>query len=1276
MGILKENRTVILFSLLCLLAVGYSFFEWNSFRNTPTEDEKIQLASKSVSDAYNTFQQFLFDFTSHSTSFAEAVKNEVTNENLEKSASSLLDYDYNFWGTVIFKEGERVLWNGFAPTSYQGDSLSQNDPLYVSIANENNVTFLFSVIPFFIEKDTLIIRYDVVNRVKISQDNIINIGGNLELAPQQLFTLPDQYPVQFRFNEGSYETSIASKIISTTSSDSLGVIYATESGFDEFRNIHLSSISFWRAIFLACLLVLTGLLIFSFSITIGGWKGLILQIVATSCIWLLIKSLYPLLNIQANRLLFLTNLSQVGYIVNAIYSLLICTSISTFILKRKKSINLRSVGAISFFTSAFFAYIIFRYLLSTTSLIAYSSINVLDLELIPSLETLIFYVCASVTFISIFSISIISYWFIFKNSKGYFNTVFIGLILGFLTFCVFCILFYNGDKDSNWALSISSLFFFLTIVFAVYVLKKDSIFVSSSKLKLLIFISYLTICFVEMAVARGATLRQNIQMLEAAKSYSTDEETEMQSITISILNELVYELSQIQDGAFGDSFLDQYLQDFIKPEWLRYTISVQIINKEGDRFTDYTTSLSPPQWSTAFRIQELEIPYEDEQIRRDRLRPILRSRPINTINANYSAFIRGWIPIYENIESDVLIGWILCSVYEELPQFNRPLRTVISTGQNTTFGETLASSEYINGNFIRSSVIGTPLEIPGPSTLPEITRAKVEVDSIFVTSFTYNNDEIKELYVKKGDDTIVRIATKKIGVKQHIFSFLRLFFILIILGISIMLVLSRRRNWQIFGYSKSFKDRLIDRFIFASIICLLALVGTSYYVLNIQNNEDVESLLFEKLDNLTNNLESDLENSPNDPAELQKVTSILDVDAALYQQGVLTNSTTTQIFTQHLLPNSVPWSVYNRIMNNESSQEISIVMLDKQEMVIGYKPWLDENNQIAGIAAIPTFLKAPKFYERILSTTSLLLAFYSLIFGILLVVVSFISSQLTSPLESIQNALKRISDGDLNVKLPVRSEDEIGTLTKAYNEMATKLKTVQKELAVNEREAAWKEMAQQIAHEIKNPLTPMKLNLQHLERQLASPKNDGDDVKPKVNKITSSMIEQIDALNKIASDFSKFAKPIQHQLKPLELNALVQSVTEMYSTTEGYSIEIDLTKKYLPILGSKEELRRVLVNLIKNATEAIKSNGNVIVKTYTDPKNIHAFITISDDGDGISSIDKDKIFVPNFSTKSSGTGLGLAIAKKIVEEHDGKITFKSSSKQGTTFTIQLPLSKK
>ncbi|MFV1883520.1 MAG: hypothetical protein ACMZ7B_03445 [Balneola sp.] len=752
MNSFSKNRTTFLFILLCLLGAGYSLFEWINFKNTPDENTASELATEAVTIASDNFDRFVFDFTSRSTLVTENIKSALENgSNLEQVFTESIDRDY-FWGSVVFKDKEKHIWSGFVPNSYPDKVLGIDEPLHVSINTENNVTYLYSLIPFFVEEQDSLIRYDIYNRVKLSQDNILTLGSNLELSPAKLFSVPEKYPVRFDFNEFTSQSTLASSVISTASSDSLGQIYALEEGFNEYVAYTNEKTGIWRAFFLACFLLLVGALAFSFSKSIEGWMSLLIPISAYTCIWLLIKTLYPLLNIQVLNVALLSNLHLVNYAVNALYTLLVAIMVTSYLVSEEKprlfpeSSKFIATGLI---LSACAGATFYTFLLNTSSVIIHSDVRVLDLELIPSLTTLVFYLCSSATFISLFVLFITLNWFFLKNAPKQFWYFIIGIIAGILGFTLIGAFTFASGDDLTWALAISLLSFSLVLIFSVYLVKKPPAFLRSSKLRLLIFISYLSVCFIYIAFVSGNTARQNQQMLQAAADFSVDEELEIQNITVTLLRALSDELSTNPAVAFEDASFDRFLADYIKPEWLRYTISVQVIDVDGTRFTDYTTSLSPPQWSTAFRITELEIPFEHEQIRRSNLRPVIRRRPINTINANYSSFIRGWIPVFENSTSEKRIGWVLCSVYEELPQLDRPLRTVISSQKYDNWGDTFLATEYENGSSVRSLMEGIPLEIPEPATLSENVISKVNSDSVFATSLMYGNDEIKELYVKK-----------------------------------------------------------------------------------------------------------------------------------------------------------------------------------------------------------------------------------------------------------------------------------------------------------------------------------------------------------------------------------------------------------------------------------------------------------------------------------------------------------------------------------------------
>ena len=239
--------------------------------------------------------------------------------------------------------------------------------------------------------------------------------------------------------------------------------------------------------------------------------------------------------------------------------------------------------------------------------------------------------------------------------------------------------------------------------------------------------------------------------------------------------------------------------------------------------------------------------------------------------------------------------------------------------------------------------------------------------------------------------------------------------------------------------------------------------------------------------------------------------------------------------------------------------------------------------------------------------------------------------------------------------------------------MVKRLEVAQKELVKAERESAWKEMAQQVAHEIKNPLTPMKLNLQHLQRQLEQNPDKALDLKPLIEKTANNIIGEIESLNKIASDFSKFAQPIQEPKELVDLTNLLESVSDLYNHEFAVHVDLQMPDQPVQINAVKDELRRVLVNLMKNSIEAC-DDKQAVVQISLEKNTQTVLMKISDNGTGIDDEDRDKVFVPKFSTKSSGTGLGLAISKKIVEAHGGNIWFESMKGEGTTFFVKLPIS--
>ena len=225
-------------------------------------------------------------------------------------------------------------------------------------------------------------------------------------------------------------------------------------------------------------------------------------------------------------------------------------------------------------------------------------------------------------------------------------------------------------------------------------------------------------------------------------------------------------------------------------------------------------------------------------------------------------------------------------------------------------------------------------------------------------------------------------------------------------------------------------------------------------------------------------------------------------------------------------------------------------------------------------------------------------------------------------------------------------------------------------LAQSERESAWREMARQVAHEIKNPLTPMKLNIQYLQQAL---KTNHPNARQLTENVAASLIEQIDNLSHIASAFSDFAKMPEAQPEEIVLNELLSKAVELYRNNTRIHVQFEEAGPLLKVYTDRSQLLRVFTNLIQNAVEAIPEEREGHISVRLEQEGNNARITVTDNGEGIPEEVIEKIFSPYFTTKGSGTGLGLAMTRRIIEFWKGRIWFETEAGTGTSFFIRLPL---
>lgn len=292
--------------------------------------------------------------------------------------------------------------------------------------------------------------------------------------------------------------------------------------------------------------------------------------------------------------------------------------------------------------------------------------------------------------------------------------------------------------------------------------------------------------------------------------------------------------------------------------------------------------------------------------------------------------------------------------------------------------------------------------------------------------------------------------------------------------------------------------------------------------------------------------------------------------------------------------------------------------------------------------------------------------------GLLLAIIfGYLSGRsFTRPLDSLAQSADRLASGDFSARVRYTGPSgEMANLIDTFNEMAANLEDYRRKLIESERLAAFSLMARKVAHEIKNPLTPIKIAIQDLRRAYDASDPQFDEA---FRQSTRTVLEEVESLTKIVEEFSQFAKFPSPKLQPNDLNDIVNTAIPLFSDAlKSGKLCLELSGRPIPVIADQEQVKRALINLIKNGLEAIPQAGRVTVRTSERDRS--AIATVTDNGPGLSPTARQNLFTPYFTTKPGGSGLGLVIVKKIISEHDGKISITTGPDGGTEATIVLPI---
>lgn len=385
--------------------------------------------------------------------------------------------------------------------------------------------------------------------------------------------------------------------------------------------------------------------------------------------------------------------------------------------------------------------------------------------------------------------------------------------------------------------------------------------------------------------------------------------------------------------------------------------------------------------------------------------------------------------------------------------------------------------------------------------------------------------------------------------------------------------------------------------------------------------------------------------------------------------GNLLASSQTKLYEKGISSRQINNLAFYHLNYRQRSEYFHKEKYGKLAFLSGYTPLANHDGNILGYINLQQFSKQ-NILERQLNEFIVSIINVSVLLLVVSVLVAIIvSGWITAPLRLIQQSFAKVELGKENKPIEYSGDDEIGALVKEYNNKLAELELKALQLARSERETAWREMAKQVAHEIKNPLTPMKLSVQHFQRTY-----DPDDPRSRerMQRLLDSLIEQIDALTNIANEFSNFAKMPKANEEELNLVPLVEKIVELYSSPDVEIQFVNKTNEEVLLFADKELLLRVFNNLVKNAIQAAKEGEKAQIRIEIEGAGKNYLISVKDKGIGISKEIQDKMFVPNFTTKSTGSGLGLAMTKQIINTHNGDIWFESEEGVGTTFWVEMP----
>jgi two-component system, NtrC family, nitrogen regulation sensor histidine kinase NtrY len=475
-------------------------------------------------------------------------------------------------------------------------------------------------------------------------------------------------------------------------------------------------------------------------------------------------------------------------------------------------------------------------------------------------------------------------------------------------------------------------------------------------------------------------------------------------------------------------------------------------------------------------------------------------------------------------------------------------------------------------------------------------------------------------------------------------------------------------------YRFTFRDKLLGAMLLTAFLPLGALLIYGRYSVHQRAMETLSTRLEEETASIAeeiagigeySDVSSDLVLRP-DRVEL--IASNVGTDFNLYVGSDLRVSSRPELYTTGFLDSRVDGKAYAAVVLEGRRFDLESEHVGLYQYEVGYRPVLDAAGGVIGIVGVPTLYRQEEVEREVSEQNAVLIGVYAVVLLAIVLAITVLANRIAAPVQGLTALTRDIARGELDIsqRLP-KAEGEIGELVQSFGTMARDLRRSRDELVHVERELAWREMARQIAHEIKNPLTPMKLSIQHLRQTYRDGAPDFDAI---LEKVTRTVIEQIDALGRIASEFSNFARMPRRRIEACEVEEIVQEAAQLFRQDTQVVFHVHADENIPTVQADRDELRRAFINIIRNGIQAMTGKGKIdvtLAKTGTGVR-----VAIRDYGSGIADEVRPKLFQPNFSTKTDGMGLGLAIVKKTMDDLGARIEIQSTPGAGTTVLLDIP----